>query len=90
MMQLHQNAAMRTTIDFPEDLHRIVASLSVHTQRSLSQTAADLMRRGLAMPPQQPNSTNPLLSVHAATGLPVLHSRRTITPEDIKALDEEF
>ena len=42
--------AMRTTVDLPEDLHRIVTSLATHTRRSLSQTAADLMRLGLAAP----------------------------------------
>ena len=87
MMLLHQNAVMRTTIDLPDDLHRIVTSLATHTRSSLSQTAADLIRRGLALP--SPNANAPTCTTSSVTGLPVLHSSRPITPEDVKALDDE-
>jgi hypothetical protein len=76
---------MRTTIDLPDDLHRIVTSLATHTRSSLSQTAADLIRRGLALPGRDP----PAIATSSITGLPVLHSSRPITPEDVKALDDE-
>ncbi len=87
MMFPHQNAVMRTTIDLPDDLHRIVTSLATHTRSSLSQTAADLIRRGLALPGRDTKA--PAIATSSMTGLPVLHSPRLITPEDLKALDDE-
>ena len=78
---------MRTTVDLPEDLHRIVTSLATHTRRSLSQTAAELIRRGLAAPARGAEAS--AVAVNPATGLPVLRSSRPITPEDVKALEDE-
>ena len=78
---------MRTTLDLPDELHRIVTSLALHTQRSLSQTAADLMRRGLFAPMDTQNG-KPGWVVNPATGLPLLNTARTITPEDVKAVDD--
>ncbi|MBL0087868.1 MAG: antitoxin [Ideonella sp.] len=78
---------MRTTIDLPDDLHRIVASLAVHSRSSLSHTAAELIRRGLALPARP--ATAPAFATSPITGLPVLKSKRTITPEDVKALEDE-
>ena len=45
MMKVHHDAQMRTTVDLPEDLHRIAASLARDTDRSLSQVVEYLMRR---------------------------------------------
>ena len=87
MMAQHQNAMMRTTIDLPDDLHRIVTSLATHTRTSLSQTAAGLIRRGLALPERGAGA--PTFTKSSITGLPVLHSSRPITPEDVKAMDDE-
>ena len=87
MLRQHQDAPMRTTIDLPDDLHRIVTSLATHTRSSLSHTAADLIRRGLALPARDAEA--PAFTTHSVTGLPVLHSPRPITPEDVKALDDE-
>ena len=39
---------MRTTIDLPDDLHQAVVSIAAHSRRSMNQTVADLIRRGLA------------------------------------------
>ena len=79
---------MRTTLDLPEDLHRIVLSLAAHTHSSLSHTAAQLMRRGLVMPADAGAGAGPAFSPHPVTGLPVLALSRAITPEDVKALDD--
>jgi len=87
MMRLHHDARMRTTIDLPEDLHRILSSLALHSRSSLSLTAAELIRRGLALPAQPAQS--PAIGKSRVTGLPVLKSSRTITPEDVKALEDE-
>jgi len=82
---------MRTTLDLPDDLHRIVLSLAVHTRSSLSHTAAQLMRRGLVMPAGEAAGAGAgaAFSLHPATGLPVLILSRAITPEDVKALDDD-
>ncbi len=82
---------MRTTIDLPDDLHRIVTSLARHTGRSLGQTVAELLRRGLATPEQANRVAEApaLYSVHPQTGLPVVASKQPITEDDIRALDDE-
>lgn len=86
-MQSHHDAVMRTTLDLPEDLHRIVTALATHTRSSLSQTAAQLMRRGLEMPaiPKE----EPGFTLHPVTGLPIVRLNRPITPDDVKALEDE-
>lgn len=88
MMRCHYDALMRTTVDLPEDLHRIVASLAVHTRRSLSRTAVELIRRGLAA---EAGRGGPAAAVSrsAKTGLPTVRLPRTVTPEDVKALEDE-
>jgi hypothetical protein len=82
---------MRTTIDLPDDLHRIVTSLARHTGRSLGQTVAELLRRGLAGPEQANRVAEApaVYSIHPQTGLPVVASKQPITEDDIRALDEE-
>lgn len=78
---------MRTTIDLPDDLHAILASLAAHTRKSLSQTAAELIRRGLSG--DEGAAADAEFSIHPVTGLPVLRLSRPITAEDVKALDDE-
>jgi hypothetical protein len=77
---------MRTTVDLPEDLHKVVASLATHTRRTLSATAVDLMRRGLT---QGAGGGPRAVRMNERTGLPVVSLRRTVTPEDVKALEDE-
>jgi hypothetical protein len=86
-MHAHQDAKMRTTIDLPNDLHAIITSLAAHTRRSLSQTAAELIRRGLRAP--EGGAEASVVRISRVTGLPVLRSARPITPEDVKALEDE-
>lgn len=83
------DAHMRTTIDLPEDLHRIVSSLAVHTRRSLSLTAVELIRRGLASAAPTATSREAAMVTSAKTGLPVIRLPRVVTPEDVKALEDE-
>lgn len=85
-MRLHHDAVMRTTIDLPEDLHRIAVGIARHTDRSLSVVVAELMQRGLvvvAEPGPPSYSTDP------QTGLPVVRSPRPVTDDDVRALDDE-
>jgi len=82
---------MRTTIDLPEDLHRIATSLARHTGRSLGQTVAELMRRGLAASEQSNRigEAAAVYALHPLTGLPVVASRQPVTEDDVKALDDD-
>lgn len=89
MMLRHYDALMRTTVDLPEDLHRIVSSLAVHTRRSLSSTAVDLIRRGLAVSGSGGVESRAVVSSNTETGLPMVRLPRTVTPEDVKALEDE-
>lgn len=91
MMRMHHDATMRTTIDLPEDLHRIATALARHTGRSLGQTVAELMRRGLDAPAgvRRVGEEVPAYALHPATGLPVVGSSRPLTDDDIRALEDE-
>ena len=74
---------MRTTIDLPEDLHRQALSIARDTSRSLSETVAELMRRGLG----QGSERGVLHST--VTGLPTIRLGTTITTDDVRDLDDE-
>ena len=86
---LHHDAKMRTTIDLPQDLHHVLTSLSISTRKSLSQTAVDLMQRGLRAPATGPARTGAKDQTSPLTGLPLVRLARTVTPEDVKALEDE-
>lgn len=83
---------MRTTIDLPTDLHRVVTSVAAHTHKSMNQTVVDLIRRGLAVAPagsQSEANAGSELQTSARTGLPVIRSARPVTAEDVRALEDE-
>lgn len=78
------DCGMRTTIDLPDDLHKQAQAIARDTHRTLSETVADLMRRGLgAHRPTTPIATDPL------TGLPAVSVGRVVTSEDVRSLDDE-
>jgi hypothetical protein len=74
---------MRTTVDLPEDLHAKAVAISRDTHRTLSETVAELMRRGLG------EGQDAEVTTSARTGLPVVRLGRTITTEDVRALEDE-
>jgi Arc/MetJ family transcription regulator len=74
---------MRTTIDLPDDLHRQAMSIARDTSRSLSETVADLMRRGLNQGPGRKVSRSEV------TGLPIVRLGTTISTDDVRELDDE-
>lgn len=80
---------MRTTIDLPEDLHGVLSSLASSNRKSLSQTAVELMRRGLEVPAPGAGRPPEGRSVSAVTGLPLVRFPRAISAEDVRALDDE-
>lgn len=80
---------MRTTIDLPEDLHRIAVASARDTRQSLSQTVAELLRRGLSAPCGAAEGEPPAYVIDPATELPRVRSRRLITADDVRSLDNE-
>lgn len=75
---------MRTTIDLPDDLHRIAMSLARDTGQTLSQAVATLLRRAL----ERPEPVECYTDSH--TCFPVMRiGGAPITVEDVRALDDE-
>lgn len=74
---------MRTTIDLPEDLHERAKRIARDSSRTLSETVADLIRRGLESRPAAP------VTYSTRTGLPILSIGHVVTTEDVRALDDD-
>jgi predicted transcriptional regulator len=74
---------MRTTIDLPDDLHAQASAIARDTHQTLSQTVAQLMRRGLSSGHSGSPGTSP------RTGLPVVDVGRVITSEDVRRLEDD-
>ena len=84
------DGSMRTTIDLPSDLHNAVTSIAAHARKSMNQTVAELIRRGLAHPPMATDAAlNQGMRIDKRTGLPVIRSPRPVTAEDVRALEDE-
>jgi predicted transcriptional regulator len=73
---------MRTTVDLPEDVHRIVSGIAHDTNRSLSATIADLVAREVR------GSGAVRLVPDDATGLILLDVGRSTTSEDVRELED--
>lgn len=84
------DARVRTTIDLPADLYHAVGSIAARTRKSMNQTVAELIRRGLASPPrgidEAPSSA---VRVDKRTGMPLIRSPRPVSEEDVRALEDE-
>lgn len=76
---------MRTTIDLPDDLHRVATSIARDQRTTLSGAVVALMRKGLG----QSDDPGYRIVTSEITGLPVIHFGRPITIEDVRALDDE-
>jgi hypothetical protein len=74
---------MRTTVDLPDDLHKQALAIARDTSRTLSETVAALMRRGLS----QGGAGE--INRSAVTGLPVVRLGTVVTTEDVRGLDDE-
>lgn len=85
---MHHDALMlkwgvRTTIDLPEELHKQALAIARDTHRTLSETVADLMRRGLGA------GGGVEISKDARTGLPLVSVGKVVTSEDVRSLEDE-
>jgi len=79
---------VRTTIDIPEREHALFSALAHDHGTSLSKLVVDLALRGLKSQSAVAEAAA-RYEVDAETGLPVFHSGRTVTIEDVKALEDE-
>jgi hypothetical protein len=75
---------VRTTIDLPADLHEQAQAIARDTRRSLSETVAELMRRGLGAA-----SATGVVSKDPRTGLPVVSIGNIVTSEDVRSMEDE-
>ena len=74
---------VRTTIDLPDELHQQVLAVARATRRTLSETIAELIRRGLR------TGSLPAISVDPRTGLPAVSVGMVVTSEDARSLEDE-
>jgi Arc/MetJ family transcription regulator len=74
---------MRTTIDLPDDLHRQTMAIARDTSRTLSETVAELIRRGLG------EGIAAELSTSRVTRLPVVRLGHIVTTEDVRRLEDD-
>ena len=74
---------VRTTVDLPEDIHRLTVAIARDSGSSLSETIARLLRAALAGPGPVQVSTSP------NTGLKVATLERVITSEDVRSLEDD-
>lgn len=72
---------MRTTIDLPDDVHRVATAIARDRNESLSATVTELVRRGLDAP------GSPV--VERRGGFPIVRVGRPVTAEDVRALDDD-
>lgn len=75
---------MRTTIDLPEDLHRVLTAVAHDQGRTLSQAVSAMLRQTLM--PEDPMRVD----IDPRTGLPVVTLGRVVTQEDVRSLEDEL
>jgi hypothetical protein len=81
---------MRTTIDLPTDLHQAVTSIAAHSRKSMNQTVAELIRRGLTQEPAIAGKASKAgLRIDPGTGLPLIRSPRPVSAEDVRVLEDD-
>ena len=85
---MHHDAVMlelgvRTTIDLPDDLHKQALAIARDTHRTLSETVANLIRRGLGA------GSTVTISRDPRTGLPLVSVGTVVTSEDVRSLEDE-
>lgn len=71
-----------TNIDLPDDLCKQVLALAQDTHRTLSETIADLIRRGLRA------GSAATISMDPRTGLPLVSVGKVVTSQDALSLED--
>jgi len=76
---------LRTTVDLPEDLHRLAKDIAHDKKLTFSEAVAWLMRRGAGQQLEKPK-----LGVNKLTGFPSFETGRLITSSEVERfLDED-
>jgi Arc/MetJ family transcription regulator len=73
---------VRTTIDLPDDLHKQALAIARDTHRTLRETVANLMRRGLGA------GGTAVISIDRRTGLPLVSVGTLVTSQDVRSLED--
>jgi hypothetical protein len=73
---------MRTTVDLPDDIHRVATAVARDCGSSLSETATRLLRAALATPGPVRVTTS------SRTGLRVAWIGRVVTSADVRSLED--
>jgi predicted transcriptional regulator len=76
---------VRTTIDLPDDLHKQAQAIARDTHRTLSETVADLIRRGMGTG----TGKAAVMSTDPRTGLPVVSVGTIVTSDDVRSLEDD-
>ena len=72
---------MKTTIELPEALVKEVKLRALHEGRKLKDAVADLLRKGLAVPADNPaESAAATVSRDKKTGLPLIKCKHSASP----------
>jgi negative regulator of replication initiation len=74
---------MRTTVDLPEDIHRVAAAIARDSGSSLSDTVTRLLRAALSAPGPVRVTTS------ARTGLRVASIGRVVTSDDVRSVEDD-
>ena len=74
---------MRTTIDLPEDIHRVASAIAHDSGSSLSETVTRLLRAALAAPGPVRVTTS------SRTGLRVASIGQVVTSRDVRSLEDD-
>ena len=74
---------MRTTIDLPDDVHRIASAIARDEGTTLSEAIARLVRSAIGTPGTATVETS------VVTGLPTVQLGRRVTSEDVRALEDD-
>lgn len=76
-------SVMWTTIDLPEDLHRVAMDIARDQGTTLREAVVTLLRRAVGVAGDAEVTTS------GRTGLKVIRLGRPITNEDVRSLDDE-
>jgi hypothetical protein len=74
---------MRTTIDLPEDLHRMAKAVARDQGRTFSETVVVLLRRALG------EGMSVETTMDELTGLPTIRVGRIVTSDDARTLEDD-
>ena len=64
-------------------MHQLALTIARDKSQTLSQTVAEIMRRGLI------EKVEPTITVSKVTGLPVFSFGKPITTEDVRSLEDD-